>query len=63
MNSQDTVVQNFTITAYISPHDTSVTFEGLRGRSYYTFRSRVFNIYGPSEYSSSTDEIFISGKK
>ena len=60
-SSSETIRRNFTITDYISPHDALVTFYGLEGDAYYTFRSRVFNIYGASEYSLSTTGIFISG--
>ena len=49
---------------YISPSDVLVKFEGLEGENYYTFRSRVFNIYGASQYSlSTTTAISISGKE
>lgn len=61
-NTSETIIKNFTITNYISSSDVSETFVGLRARHYYTFRSRVFNIYGASEYSLSTPEFFINGK-
>lgn len=62
-SSLETIRKNCTIIDYISPHDVLVRFYGLEGDNYYTFRSRVFNIYGASEYSLSTTGIFISGKK
>ena len=58
----DTITRNSTITGYISPNDALVTFTGLMRENYYVFRSRVFNIYGASEYSLSSARIFISGK-
>ena len=59
----ETIFKNRTVINYVSPNDALVEIEGLAGGSYYTYRSRVFNIYGASEYSSSTAEIFISGKQ
>ena len=56
------MIRNFTIADYTSPSDALVRFEGLIGGNHYRFRSRVFNIYGASEYSASTVGIFIRGK-
>ena len=50
-NTSETLIRNFTITEYVSSSDVLITFEGLRERHYYRFRSRVFNIYGASKYS------------
>lgn len=61
-NTPSPIRRNFTITDYVSPNDASVTFNGLREGVNYTFRSRVFNIYGASEYSASTARILIDGK-
>ena len=58
----ETIIRNCTVRNYISPSDALVRFDGLEGDKYYTFRSRVFNIYGASAYSLSTTEIFINGK-
>ena len=58
----ETIIKNCTVRNYISPSDVLVRFDGLEGNKYYTFRSRVFNIYGASQYSLSTAEIFINGK-
>ena len=58
----ETILKNRTVINYVSPNDALVELEGLEGGNYYTFRSRVFNIYGASDYSSSTAEILISGK-
>ena len=51
--------QNFTITEYISSSVASVIFEGLQERQYYRFRSRVFNIYGASQYSPTSTRVLI----
>ena len=51
-NTSEILIRNFTITEYINSSDVSVRFEGLRERHYYRFRSRVFNIYGASQYST-----------
>jgi len=59
-NMSEVVTKNFTIANYTSFSDVSVTFELLKSGNY-TIKSRVFNIYGPSEYSMPTDAIFISG--
>ena len=50
-NTSEILIRNSTITGYISFSDVSIRFNGLRERHYYTFRSRVFNIYGGSQYS------------
>ena len=50
-NTSEVLIRNFTITGYISSSDVSVPFDGLREGHYYRFRSRVFNIYGGSQYS------------
>ena len=60
-SSLETIRRNLTVTDYISPHD-ALEFYEIEGDGYYTFRSRVFNIYGASEYSLSTTGILISGK-
>lgn len=55
-------IRNFTVIDYVSPNDASLIFNGLREGVNYTFRSRVFNIYGASEYSASTARILIDGE-
>lgn len=60
INTSRTITKNFTITEYISNSDVLREIKGLTGGNYYTFRSRVFNIYGASEFSSSTAAVFIS---
>ena len=58
-NTSEILIRNFTITEYINSSDVSVRFEGLRESHYYRFRSRVFNIYGASQYSlTSTGVLF-----
>lgn len=61
-NASEITARNFTITNYTVSTNVSFTMEGLKGGNY-TIRSRVFNKYGPSEYSELKNGVLIIGSK
>jgi len=61
-SSFETITRNFTVVMYRISSEVRFTFSGLRPGRNYTFRCRVFNIYGASDYSINSIEITVSGK-
>ena len=61
-NTFETVTKNFTVAMYQISIEVRFTFSGLKAGQRYSFRSRVFNIYGASDYSTNSTEITVSGK-
>jgi len=61
-NLFETITRNFTVVMYRVSSEVRFTFSGLRVGQNYTFRCRVFNIYGPSNYSMSSSQVTVGGK-
>ena len=57
----ETITKNSTVVMYRVSSEERFTFSGLRAGRNYTFRCRVFNIYGPSEYSTNSIQITATG--
>ncbi|XP_065886029.1 netrin receptor DCC-like isoform X2 [Dysidea avara] len=60
-SSFETITRNFTVVMYRISNEVRFTFSGLRAEQNYTFRCRVFNIYGASDYSINSTQIIVNG--